>query len=154
MIQNTLIALFRNTILVFFALQPFIVPAQEDDVSKMSHGKLRDYLKEHGLKTSDGHLVNVGDTLYIAKGTMPDKKYAFIYQSQTAVMSKTSEDGSTKAYLNSSAKGRMAIVKAFMTSGMRKGQYSIFTVVGVGEPINYWIELDNAIEAGEIKLTK
>lgn len=128
--------------------------AQDADISKMGHFKLRKYLAENGYKTSDGHLIKVGDTLYLGKGTMPDKRFAFIYQSQVSPLSATSLDGSTKAYLNSSAAGRKAIVKAFMTSGMRKGDYSIFAVVGVAEPVNYWIEINSALEAEEIKLHK
>ena len=118
----------------------------------MGHGKLRTYLNENGYKTQSGHIVKVGDTLTVSKGSLPDKRYAYIYQSQTAVMSNTAGDGSTKAYLNSNARGRKAIVKAFMTSGMRKGEYSVFAVVGVSEPINYWIELNSAIEDGEITI--
>lgn len=128
--------------------------AQDADISKMGHLKLRKYLAENGYKTSDGYLIKVGDTLYLGKGTMPDKRFAFIYQSQVSPLSATSLDGSSKAYLNSSAAGRKAIVKAFMTSGMRKGDYSIFAVVGVAEPVNYWIEINSALEAGEIKLNK
>ncbi len=127
---------------------------QQADISKMGHGKLRNYLKENGFKTQSGAIVHVGDELKIGKGSMPDKKYAFIYQSQTGFGSATSLDGSVKGYLNSSARGRTATVKAFMTSGMRKGEYAIFAVVGVGEPYNYWIELDNGIEAGEITIKK
>lgn len=135
---------------VCIGLSSFYAQAQEADISKMGHGKLREYLNEHGYKTENGHIVRVGDTLLIGKGTLPDKRYGYIYQSQTGVFSNTSGDGSTKAYLNSNARGRKAIVKAFMTSGMRKGEYSIFTVVGVGESMNYWIELNSALQDGEI----
>ncbi len=147
-------AIRQAALAICLGLASFHANAQDVDISKMGHGKIRQYYNENGFKTQSGHLVKVGDALTIGKGSMPDKKYAFIYQSQTAVMSKTSEDGSTKAYLNSSARGRKANVKAFMSSGMRKGEYSIFAVVGVGEPVNYWIELDNAIDAGEIIIEK
>ena len=129
--------------------------AQEDpDFSRMGHSKTRGWLKENGLKTSTGAVVRIGDTLWVGKGTMPDKRFAFIYQSPTGWGSQSSMDMSVKAYLNSSAVGRRAVVKAFMTSGMRKGEYAIYVVSGLGEMSNYWIELDNAIEAGEIKLEK
>ncbi len=128
--------------------------AQDADISKMGHFKLRKHLAENGYKTATGQLVKVGDTLYLGKGTMPDRRFAYIYQSQVSPLSATSLDGSSKAYLNSNAAGRKAVVKAFMTSGMRKGDYSIFTVAGVGEPVNYWIELEGALEAGEIKFSK
>ncbi len=153
--QFKFLSAVRQTALILcMGLTSANVLAQDADVSKMGHGKIRQYLNENGFKTQSGQVVRVGDTIIIGKGSLPDKRFAFIYQSQTAVMSKTSEDGSSKAYLNSSARGRKAIVKAFMSSGMRKGEYSIFAVVGVGEPINYWIELDNAFETGEITRPK
>ena len=127
---------------------------EQPDISKMGHFKYRSYLKENGFKTQSGQVVKVGDQLTVLKGSLPDKRYAFIYQSQTGFASGTSMDGSVKAYLNSSAKGRTAVVKSFMTSGMRKGEYAVFAVVGVGEPFNYWVELDNAIDAGEIKINQ
>lgn len=127
------------------------ISAQENaDISKMGHFKLRSYLKENGLKTSTGKTVKVGDELVLGKGTLPDKRFAFIYQAPTSAVSQSSLDMNNKAYLNSSAVGRKAVVKAFMTSGMKKGNYSIYVVVGVSEPVNYWIELESAIEAGEI----
>lgn len=126
----------------------------EPDLSKMGHFKLRSYLNDNGFKTQSGHIVHVGDTLWLTKGTMPDKRFAFIYQDPTSPVTKTSWDNSQKAYLNSNAAGRKAIVKKFMTSGMRKGEYSITAVVGVAEPVNYWLEIDNAFDAGEISITK
>lgn len=127
---------------------------EQTDISKMGHFKLRSYLKENGYKTASGHIIHVGDTLYVGKGSLPDKRYAFIYQSPTGALTQSSLDGSVKAYLQSGARGRKAIVKAFMTSGMRKGEYSIYVVVGVSEPYNYWIEFDSALETGEITFKK
>lgn len=127
--------------------------AQETaDISKMGHFKLRSYLKENGLKTSTGKLVKVGDELVLGKGTMPDKRFAFVYQAPTSAVSQSSLDMNHKAYMNSGAVGRKAVVKAFMTSGTKKGNYSIYVVVGAGEVANYWIELESAIEAGEVIL--
>lgn len=146
--------MLKRTLLLLATTLSLNAMAQDADISKMGHFKLRKHLAENGYKTADGKLIKVGDTLYLAKGTMPDKRFAFIYQSQVSPLSATSLDGSDKAYLNSNAAGRKAIVKAFMTSGMRKGDYSIFAVVGVAEPVNYWIEVNSAIEAGEIKLHK
>lgn len=145
----------RTPVLLFGLLLPAPnTHAQDTDISRMGHFKLRAHLKEHGYKTASGNVIHVGDTLYVGKGTLPDKRYAFIYQSPTGALTQSSLDGSVKAYLQSGARGRKAIVKAFMTSGMRKGEYSIFAVVGVAEPYNYWIEPDNAIEAAEITFKK
>ena len=127
---------------------------EDADISRMGHFKLRSYLKENGFRTQSGAVVKVGDEIPILKGSLPDKRYAFIYQSPTGFGSGSSMDAEVKAYLNSNARGRRAVVKAFMTSGMKKGQYAIFAVVGVGEMKNYWIELDNAVEAGEISLPR
>lgn len=138
-----------------FALSSLTSYAQDEpDLSKMGHLKLRSYLNEHGFKTQSGHVVHVGDTLWLTKGTLPDKRFAFIYQDPTSPVTQTSWDNSQKAYLNSNAAGRRAIVKKFMSSGMRKGEYSITAVVGVGEPVNYWMEIDNAVDAGEASFTK
>lgn len=138
--------------LALFSLSSFA--QDEPDLSKMGHLKLRSYLNENGFKTQSGHVVHVGDTLWLTKGTMPDKRFAFIYQDPTSPVTQTSWDNSQKAYLNSNAAGRRGIVKKFMTSGMRKGEYSITAVIGVAEPVNYWLEIDNALDAGEISFTK
>lgn len=127
--------------------------AQQDaDISKMNHSKLRKHLKENGFKTANGTIVNVGDEFILGKGTMTDKRFVFLFQDPTRPFSKSSGDLTEKAYLHSAATGRKATVTSFMTHGMKKGNYSIFVVVNVGEPIPYWVEFDSAVEAGEIKL--
>jgi len=153
--KTTIISFLKQTgFALGMALLTFNAQAQDADISKMGHFKLRGYLKENGFKTQKGAVVHVGDELKIGAGSRMDKRFEFIYQSPQGIASGSSYDGEIKAYLTSNARGRKARVKSFMTSGMKRGQFSIYTVVGVGELDNYWIELDNAIEAGEIILNK
>lgn len=104
---------------------------------------------EDGYTLSSGWTIKEGDTLKIGKGTMPNKSYAFIYQSPANYFSETSASTYNKRYLLSNG-AKVARVKDIRTYGTKKGGFTIVAVVGVGEIANYWIELDNAVDAGEL----
>ena len=46
--------------------------------------------------------------------------------------------------------GRKIIIKELAANGGKKTGYGIYAIAAVGLPIRYYIELDNAIDAGEI----
>lgn len=103
---------------------------------------------ENGYKTASGWVIKEGDKIKIGKGTMPNKSFAFLYKSMT--MDLLGDASAKPEYLSSSYAGKEAVVKKFQAIGNKKTGFSIRIVIGIGMPINYWVEIDNAIESGEI----
>jgi len=124
--------------------------------------QLQDSLKHGEYGTPIGWHIKRGDTLRLGVGSMPDHKYAFIYRSPVNAMKmlaafsgsttgvhETSDDNYNRVYLTSN-QAKQAIVKEIFIYGTKRGGYTMMARVGVGDMANYWIELDNAIEASEI----
>lgn len=129
-------------ILIFL---PFFAGAQAPDV--IAYGASASQVKallEDGYTMQSGWTVKPGDTLRLGKGSMPNKSFAFIYESLVALTSSTD-----KVYLNS-GQARVAIVKDIFPYGTKKGGFTIIAKVGIGSLSNYWIEIDNAVESKEI----
>ncbi|NCT92912.1 MAG: SHOCT domain-containing protein [Chitinophagaceae bacterium] len=114
----------------------------------MSASDIKKMLND-GYTLSSGWTIKEGDTLRLGPGTMPDKRYAYIYQSPLNFFATASADNSGKNYLASNA-ARNAIVKEFITYGTKRSGFTIIAKVGVGDISNYWIEIDNAIGSGEL----
>lgn len=136
--------------LIILLLLPIIGISQTPDVIKpgMSASELKKIIDD-GYTLSSGWTIKVGDTLQLGSGTMPDKRYAFIYQSPLNLFASVSGDNSGKNYLGSNA-ARNAIVKDLITYGTKRSGFTIIAKVGVGDISNYWIEIDNAIGASEV----
>jgi hypothetical protein len=124
--------------------------------------QLEDSLKKGRYGTPIGWRIKEGDTLRLGIGSMPDHKFAFIYRSPVNAMKilaasfggttgvhETSDDNYNKVYLGSD-QARQAIVKSIFINGTKRGGYTMMAKVGIGDLSNYWIELDNAIQASEI----
>jgi hypothetical protein len=120
---------------------------------------LQDSIKD-GYRTSLGWRIHERDTLKLGIGGMPNHMYAFIYRSPVNALKllsssnnsgyhETSDDGYNKVYLKSD-QAKQAIVKSIFIQGTKRGGYSVMAKVGVGDMSNYWIELDNAVQASEI----
>lgn len=108
-------------------------------------------LVEKGYTTPSGWTVKPGDELKIGKGSMPNKTFSFIYQSPTGFTSETSGDNySNKRYAGTNMAGKSTKVKSLIAYGNKKTGYTIVARVGFGELVNYWIEIDNAVEGGEL----
>jgi hypothetical protein len=145
----------KRTLLLVLSLLPLIALSQEKK-------QLQDSLKDDSYGTQLGWRIKRGDTLRLGVGSMPDHKFAFIYRSpinawkmlaestgnRTGVH-ETSDDGYNKVYLRSD-QARQTIVKSIFINGTKRGGYTVMAKVGVGDMANYWIELDNAIQASEI----
>jgi hypothetical protein len=101
-----------------------------------------------GYKTASGWIVKPGDKIKLGKGTMPDKDFAFIYQSRT--MQLLGDASAKKEYLQSNYSNKEATVKKINFVGSKRTGFTPQVVVGVGLLANYWIEIDNAVDAGEI----
>jgi hypothetical protein len=120
------------------------------EYASMKGGQLTTYVQANGYVTNVGYTVKAGDELMLGKGTLPNKFFAFIYQSPMGYFSETTIDASTRKSLTSAFAGRKVKVKRLQSYGTKRTGYNVVAVVGAGDIVNYWIELDQAIEAGEI----
>ncbi|MEZ2441070.1 SHOCT domain-containing protein [Chitinophaga sp. RCC_12] len=108
-------------------------------------------LVEKGYTTPSGWTVKPGDELKIGKGSMPNKTFSFIYQSPAGFATETSGDNySNKRYAGTNMAGKSTKVKSLIAYGNKKTGYTIVARVGFGELVNYWIEIDNAVDGGEL----
>jgi hypothetical protein len=107
-------------------------------------------VQQNGYVTNSGFTVKAGDELVLGKGTLPNKFFAFIYQSPVGYFTETSLDASNRKSLISTFAGKKVKVKRLQSYGTRRTGFNVVAVVGAGDIVNYWIELDQAIEAGEI----
>lgn len=103
---------------------------------------------EAGYQSANGWVVHKGDSLLLGKGSMPDKRFAFVYESLTSFTSPNSPG--TRNYLSSNMSGQRVLVKELFQYGTKRTGYTMIAKVGVGSIVNYWIEIDNAVEAGEL----
>ena len=102
----------------------------------------------NGYTLPDCWTIRKGQVIKLGHGTMPDKRFAFIYQSPIGYFSTTSMNSQSKTYLLSTAK--QATVKDIFVYGNKKSGFTVIAKVGAGGMANYWIEIDNAYESGEI----
>lgn len=140
----------RLLALLLMACAPLVSFAQNkpDSISSgLSQNDVYDMLKD-GYTIAGGWTIKEGDTLLLGKGTMPTKKFAFIYQGSKKPFVNPNASNYEKIYLTNNAK--QARVKNLRVYGNKKSGYTVVAVVGVGEMQNYWLEIDNAIEAGEL----
>lgn len=74
-----------------------------------------------------------------------------MYQSPIGWGSATSMDNySNRRYAGTNFSGKTVKVKSLIAYGRKKTGYTVVAKVGVGEMVNYWIEIENAIEGGEL----
>ncbi|HUQ97015.1 MAG TPA: SHOCT domain-containing protein [Chitinophagaceae bacterium] len=116
----------------------------------MKGPELTKFVEANGYITTVGYTVKAGDELVLGKGTLPNKFFAFIYQSPMGYFSETTYDASNRKSLTSGFAGKKVKVKRLQSYGTKRTGYNVVAIVGAGDIVNYWIELDQAIEAGEI----
>jgi hypothetical protein len=94
------------------------------------------------VKCSNGWVIKAGDTLKIGVGTRFDKTFAFIHTNPNLLTTEI-------FYLGSSYAGFNVIVKK-VNERKFKGAKKIELTVGAGNILNNFVEIEQAIEAGEI----
>ena len=143
----------KKFLLPLFLMFAAFASAQEQDrpeYAVMKGTELTTYVQKNGYVTNSGFTVKAGDELILGKGTLPNKFFAFIYQSPMGYFTETSLDASDRKSLISAFAGKKVKVKRLQSYGTRRTGFNVVAVVGAGDIVNYWIELDQAIEAGEI----
>lgn len=140
-----LLVLFLCNVRISFAQTPTVIEPGEKLNSVWQ--KLKS-----GYTTQIGWTIQEGDTVTIGKSSNYNKSFAFIYLSPANWTTAFSAPGAipNKQCLPSRLAGRSGYVKEIRPIGARRAGYTIVAVIGIGEMANYWIEIDNALEGGEI----
>jgi len=143
----------KQLVLLILISTPFLSLAQTPTIIEPGE-KLNSVRKKlmDGYTTQIGWTIKEGDTLLLGKPGNYNKNFAFIYQSQAswATMDLNPNTIPTKRYLQSRLSGRTGYVKNIIPIGARRPGYTIIAVIGIGEMVNYWVEIDNALDAGEL----
>ncbi|MBN8823574.1 MULTISPECIES: SHOCT domain-containing protein [unclassified Spirosoma] len=144
-------------LLSFLLVWPLFVQAQEEwhprpkktttvTEADLHQGKRligEDFDYGYQPSSAQGWIIKTGDTLQLGKGTMPDKSFAFIYQDPANLTLARRNGFMGKDYLDNLYAGTRLVVKEFTTSGS-----TAIAVVRAG--VRYYIQIENAIEAGEL----
>lgn len=102
---------------------------------------------------SNGQKIAVGDTVRLGKGTMPDKRFAFIYELPNLLTYNQYVDY-TQAKLPMTYNNRNAVIADLIVYGTKKTGFYIVAKLKVGTMSRYVADIENAIEVGEIAAKK
>lgn len=130
---------------ILLLLLSTITYAQErPDYDQLTKSEIEQHLLQEGYVSQTGWVLREGQELTLGSGTMPNKYFAFIYETPG------NRNDPDRQRLTSFSNGKKAIVKSLLVKGTRRAGYQIIARIGVGTLTNYWVELDNAIESGEV----
>lgn len=104
---------------------------------------------KEGYNTNLGWKLEEGDTLRLGIGSRDRQSFSYIYSSP-ASFSQIMDANQEITYLENDYNNKIAIIKKFGAKGKRKIGYKAYAVVGIGEFENYWVEIEDAIEYGEL----
>jgi hypothetical protein len=111
-------------------------------------GKAHRSVKD-GYTTNLGWELKEGDTLQLGIGSRDRQSFSYIYSSP-ASFAQIMDANQEITYLDNDYNNRIAVIKKFGAKGRKKIGYKAYAVVGIGEFENYWVEIEDAIEYGEL----
>ena len=130
----------RHIYLIAFLLVSFYSSAQ---IQFKSRSEAVAAIDTGYVVNSSGWKIRAGDTLSLGKGTLVGGGYTHIYSSMSSAQK--------KEYLRLGfGPGRKLPVRRLAPIGNKTTGFTIIAVVGAGLVFNYYVELVNAIESGEI----
>lgn len=150
----------QSLLLMVFCLPVFCYSQlTKADLEKMKPKVALKEIAKSGYKMDNGWVWETGDTVYFGKGTLPTKHFAFVYESETSWYNvlggpKSGNDAMNDRISLKSNEAKRGVIKKITLTGTEKGGYTAIAVVGLGGAANYWIEIDNAVESGEIRSPK
>lgn len=104
-----------------------------------------------GYKTALGWELKKGDTIQLGIGSRDRQSFTYVYSSPNSFSQMFDTNGTESiSYLSSDYNKKVAVIKKFGTIGNKKTGYHAYAVVGIGQMENYWIDIENAIEFGEL----
>ncbi len=98
------------------------------------------------LYTSSGYKITVGQEIKLGPGTKDNGDFRYI----TASRSVFSMPNTRQPSLRRTAAGHTAIVKRLKAEGNSRIGHVYYIIFGIGEPVNYECDIEDAISAGEI----
>lgn len=145
----------KQIFLIFISIFAAFITYAQDEIQRPNYDSLKlmpviHLISENGFVTKYGYVIKAGDTLTLGKGSQPNRKFAFAYESEASLGSKGTEHD--KMYLESQFSNRKFKIKSLLPIGSKKKGYVIYAKFGIGSLVNYWIDIDNAIDAGELLL--
>lgn len=108
-------------------------------------------IKENQFKSSLGWTIKTGDEINLGKGSMPDKRFAFVTEMPNLLTYNQYTDYNNSK-LPHTYNGRGAKVADLMVAGNKKSGFYIIAKLKVGQLSRYVMDIENAIEAGEVQL--
>ncbi|GAA4311907.1 hypothetical protein [Compostibacter hankyongensis] len=140
--------------LLILLLLPFFCRAQDNPQPTVLKQGMRineaAEVLSHGYTTASGWTIRKGDTLHFGTGSLPTKRFAFIYQNPGNLFSLTSADMEHRAYLQSQYSNGYGIVKSIEPLGSKRAGWQAVAILKLGELSRFAAEIDNAVNAGEI----
>ncbi|MBC3785753.1 SHOCT domain-containing protein [Spirosoma utsteinense] len=140
-------------LLLLVASTGVVTQAQTGPVtaSEMANARVPSSRIAEGYQTPiAGWVLKVGDTLNFGRGSMPNKQFAFAYENPASMGAVYAGGRLVQKYLPTDYAGKRGVVKDLAQNGTKRQGFTMCAVVGVGMPVRYYVELDNAIEAGEV----
>jgi len=118
----------KNRILFIFIFLSIIGNAQNI--------KLITYPASNGIEYKEGMRV------YLGSGSKTDKSFQYISRNTSA------SDGTTN--LPATWTGQFMELKRIKQTGTKNAGYKVYLICKGANTVNYWIEIESAIEAGEV----
>lgn len=113
---------------------------------QLTKSEIEQHLLQEGYVSKTGWVLREGEDITLGSGTMPNKYFAFIYETPS------NWNVPDRERLTSFSNGKKAKVKTLLVRGSKRAGYQIIARIGIGTLTNYWVELDNAIESGEVAI--
>lgn len=144
-------ALFVISI-VLFSNATFAQVTKETLQEEISFKSANSKIKESGYQFANGWTLRVGDTIHFGKGTLPNHAFTFIYEAPLSILGTEGTGNDQLNGLNSLKAGEAnkGIIKRFDMEGTTKGGFTGIAVVGIGFTTRYYVELEDALDGGEI----
>ncbi|UYQ94017.1 SHOCT domain-containing protein [Chitinophaga horti] len=99
---------------------------------------------KNGYKTKSGWVIREGDRINIGKPATGEKRFAYIYNAPGLALDLS------KTPMERNWSGKSATVRNITYNGSKRSGFSVILVINVAMMVNYWVEIDNAIEDEEI----
>jgi hypothetical protein len=127
-------------------------PAQDSTSKKVfeSRKEADNRIQDGKFTTSIGWTIKEGDEIKLGKGSMPDKTFAFITESPN-VLTYNQYTDYNNSKLQHTYNGRGAKIAKLYVGGNKKTGFYITATIKVGQLSRYMLDIENAIEAGEIE---
>lgn len=135
----------KTILLLFFAYLANLAFSQHTfDKKEDAQSKIKD----DAYETLSGWVIKEGDTILLGKGSLPDKRFAFSTEQPGLLSDMYSNPDMLK--MPHRLSGKKAIVHKLQVFGTKKQGFYIVAVLKVGELYRYNLEIENAIDVGEV----